>query len=331
MLQHKSKNGRKKKGMIILIAVISIIVIYLAIQYFLCSIAVKNGRIRLETYNSKEIELSYGTMTYVDKGEGDVILSVHGISGGYDQAFDTVADKVSDYRIIAPSRFGYLGSDVPGNHTPKEQVKAFIELLDRLNIDKVYLLATSAGGTVAIRFALDYPERTKGLILYSSAAPFSEKPEKYAEYQGPPSFLCNDFGMWLLSPFFKPIMGMEKDTIYSMLPVSERREGMMIDATVTNPDMAKNFDEYIIENLRVPVLIFQAKDDLMSKYEFIEQSVHRYPNCTFIAFETGGHLMDGNGAEIDAELEKFLQEHRREAGFIQFRYGKFILYSENNN
>jgi len=79
-------------------------------------------------------------------------------------------------------------SDTPDNPTPQEQAKAFVELLDNLGIDKVYLLATSAGGTVAIRFALDYPERTKGLILYSTAAPLIDKPESYQEYQGPPSF-----------------------------------------------------------------------------------------------------------------------------------------------
>ena len=283
---------------------------FLIVQYILCGIAVKNGYQRLETYQAQSITLSYGTMTYVDKGAGDVILSIHGISGGYDQGFDTVADKVSDYRIIAPSRFGYLGSDMPDNPTPKEQVKAFVELLDVLEIEKVYLLATSAGGTVAIRFALDYPERTKGLILYSSAAPFVEKPGKYSEYQGPPSFLCNNFGMWLLRPFFKPIMGMDSSTIYSMLPVSERREGMINDVTITNPDMARKFDDYQIEDIKIHSLIFQAKDDLMSKYEYIEQSVHRFPSCTFIVFETGGHLMTGNDEKINTELERFLSENR---------------------
>lgn len=29
-------------------------------------------------------------MSYVDTGKGEVILSVHGIFGGYDQAHDTV-------------------------------------------------------------------------------------------------------------------------------------------------------------------------------------------------------------------------------------------------
>lgn len=72
-------------------------------------------------------------MTYVD----EVILSVHGIFGGYDQAFDTCCDFISDYRIIAPSRFGYLGSDIKGDGMPAQQTSAFVELLDQLGIDKI--------------------------------------------------------------------------------------------------------------------------------------------------------------------------------------------------
>ena len=127
------------------------------------------------------------------------------------------------------------------------QAAAYVELLDKLGIDKVHLLATSAGGSVAIRFALDYPQRTKGLILYCSAMPPVEKPEKYAEYAGPPPFLCNDYVMFLLSPMFEPIMGMEPSTIYSMLPVSDRKDGVVLDASITNPDMARNFEDYTVE------------------------------------------------------------------------------------
>ena len=51
---------------------------------------------------------------------------------------------------------------------------------------------------------------------------------------------------------FKPIMGMEPSTIYRMLPVSKRKEGVVLDASITNPDMARNYGTYIIENLQVP-------------------------------------------------------------------------------
>lgn len=297
----------KKVIKIIVVVLVCIIALYLVVQFIRCGMEAKKAYQRLKTYNAKTISLSYGKMTYVDQGKGEPILVVHGIFGGYDQAFDSVKEKISDYRIIAPSRFGYLGSDVPKNPIPKEQARAFVELLNKLGIDKVYVLATSAGGTDAIRFALDYPERTKGLILYCSAAPLTKRPESFKEYQGPASFLCHDFPMWLMSPLFQPLMGMESSTIYGMMPVNERHDGAVIDASITNPDMARNFDEYPIESLKMKTLILHAKDDKLASYEATEKAVTRFPNCTFISFENGGHLMNGHAEEIEKALDKFIK------------------------
>ena len=211
--------------------------------------------------------------------------------------------------IIAASRFGYLGSDISGDGTPAKQAEAYVELLDKLGIDKVYLLATSAGGSIAIRFALDYPERTRGLILYCSAMPLVEKPKKFAEYAGPPAFLCNNYAMFLLSPMFEPIMGMEPSTIYSMMPVNDRKDGVVLDASTTNPDMARNFEDYPIENLQIPTLIFHAKDDKLASYNDTERAVSRFPDCTFVSFENGGHLMEGHGEEIKKAVCDFVMKH----------------------
>ena len=298
----------KRMWIYIVGGILLLLAAYLIVQGIRCSIAVKESKERLAAYGAETVQLSYGNMSYVDTGEGETILSVHGIFGGYDQAYDTCKDFSSDYRIIAPSRFGYLGSDIMGDGTPAEQATAYVELLDKLGIDKVYLLATSAGGSVAIRFALDYPERTKGLILYCSAMPFTEKPEKYSEYAGPPAFFCNDFTMFLISPLFDPIMGMEPSTIYSMLPVGDRKNGVVLDASVTNLDMARNYDNYRIEDLQVPTLVFHAKDDKLASYTDTENAVKRFPNCTFIPFESGGHLIAGHGEEIKEAVSKFIGE-----------------------
>ena len=268
--------------------------------------AVKESRERLAAYGAETVQLSYGNMRYVDRGEGETILSVHGIFGGYDQAYDTCKDFYPDYRIIAPSRFGYLGSDILGDGTPADQAAAYVELLDQLGIDQVYLLAASAGGSVAIRFALDYPERTKGLILCSSAMPFTEKPEEYPEYAGPPAFLCKDFAMFLISPLFGPLMGMEPSTIYRMLPVRDRKDGVVLDASVTNLDMARNYDDYRIEDLQVPTLVLHARDDQLASYADTEKAVDRFPNCTFISFESGGHLMEGHREEVREAVIQFI-------------------------
>lgn len=294
----------------ILTSFIIIIVLYLLLQGIRCNKSVKKSSKHLNEYKAETVRLSYGDMTYVDRGEGDVILSIHGIFGGYDQAFDTCKDFASKYRILAPSRFGYLDSDVLGRGTPAEQAKAYVELLDKLKIDKVFVLATSAGGSIAIRFAIDYPERTKGLILYCSAMPQADKPKRFPEYAGPPKVFCNDYIMFLLSPLFEPIMGMKPSTIYSMLPISKRKEGVVLDASVTNPDMARNYETYTIENLKVPVLVLHAKDDKLASYADVEKVLGRFPDCTFIPFETGGHLMSGHKNEVQKAVFDFIEEHK---------------------
>lgn len=306
----KKKAWHKRMWIYLVGGILLLLAVYLIVQGIRCNIAVKESKKRLADYGAKKVNLSYGKMSYVDAGEGETILCVHGIFSGYDQAYDTCKDFSSDYRIIAPSRFGYLGSDILGHGTPTEQAKAFAELLDKLGVDKVFLLSTSAGGSVAIRFALDYPERTKGLILYCSAMPFVEKPKNCPKYAGPPAFLCNDFAMFLFSPLFEPIMGMKPSTIYTMLPVNERKNGVILDASVTNLDMAKNYDDYHIEDLQVPTLVFQAKDDKLINYSETEKSVKRFTNCTFIPFESGGHLMEGHGKEIKKVVSKFIKNEK---------------------
>ncbi|PID70938.1 MAG: alpha/beta hydrolase [Flavobacteriales bacterium] len=253
--------------------------------------------------------LSYGNIEYLDKGTGEVILVCHGIFGGFDQGYESVKDLSNDYRIISPSRFGYLNSDILGKGTPEEQGKAYVELLDKLNIDKVFILGTSAGGTVAIRFALDYPERCKGLILYSSAMPETKKPAKINLHQAPPDFLCNNLAMYLISPFFKSIMGMESTVVKTMLPIDERKAGVKIDGEITNPDMAVNYDYYDIEMIKVPTLIIQAKDDKLTKYDKFVDSVKRFKNSTLKIFDSGGHLLVGHDKEIRETVSNFINMH----------------------
>ena len=294
----------------ILLFVILLLVIYLSLQRIRCSIAQRKSKKRLSSLNAKTLSCSYGKMTYIDEGKGEVILSIHGIFGGFDQAYETCKVFGEKYRILAPSRFGYLYSDIKGKGTPKEQAEAYLELINRKGIDKVFLLATSAGGTVAFRFALDYPERTKGLILFSSSLPYSEKPEKYPEYAGPPQFLCYDYAMFLISPLFQSIMGMDKSTIYGMLPIRERKKGVAIDAAITNIDMARNYDEYRIEDLKVPILILHSKDDKLASFESVKSVLHRFPRYQLVSFDKGGHLMVGHEKEVKEAVISFIEREK---------------------
>ncbi|MBO7486239.1 MAG: alpha/beta fold hydrolase [Spirochaetaceae bacterium] len=304
------KEKRKKKIIMTALCIVGIIVLALAINF----IAVRKTALdRFAVYEAKAktIDTSYGQISYIDEGVGEPFLICHGITGGYDQGFDVLSGRTADYRVIAPSRFGYPGSDMPKAATVDMQAEAFAELLDELGIEKVFITATSAGGTIAQRFALIHPERCKGLILYCSGYPAIEKPEEPASgIAGPPAAFCNDFVMWLISPLFKPIMGMERSVIKQIMPMKERKEGIVFDGDVVNKDHTNHYENYNLRNIKVPVLIIHSEDDKLANPEKAKYWSNEIPGCNSVFFSGGGHLMTGNSEEINHILDEFVEKNK---------------------
>ncbi|MFC4714330.1 alpha/beta fold hydrolase [Planococcus dechangensis] len=270
---------------------------------------------RLEQYETDSFKTASGTMAYVDEGFGETILISHGIFGGYDQGMVSLKGIVGDdYRKIALSRFGYPGSELPPMPTPQHQASVFAELLDHLNIEKAFILATSAGGAAALSFGLRYPERAKGLILVSSGVPSAKIAAEQAKSAGPPHALLYEFPIWLSTKFLGPILGLtfgskvDKEFLQTMLPIKPRRKGIETDAELTNLDMDVHYEKYPIEEIDVPILVIHAKDDPMAKFGSIEKFLTR-THAETVIFDTGGHLLSGHQTEGTAAIKKFITKH----------------------
>ncbi|GGT04333.1 alpha/beta hydrolase [Planobispora rosea] len=97
--------------------------------------------------------------------EGPVLLSVHAGLGGADQG-RLFADwlRKDGFRILSPSRPGYLGTPLESGRTNEEQADLLAALLDELGIDRVGVLAVSAGSPVGYTFAARHPGRIWGLV-----------------------------------------------------------------------------------------------------------------------------------------------------------------------
>ncbi len=284
----------------------------LAIQF---SIDNQRAYARLADFPVHEINTEFGMLSYLDEGSGEAILISHGIFGGYDQASVTLESIFGDdYRKISPSRFGYPGSASPQEPTPKNQAKAFLDLLNQLSIQKAYILTASAGGAAGIQFAIQYPERVKGLILLSSGVPGEKKTrEEITGLMGPPEPILHDFPMWLSTKYFgfvfKSMFASDIDnTIYkTMLPVSPRLKGILADENITNIDMNINYDDYPVEAITAPILVVHAKDDPMVKFADTQKFIARTHPETAI-FDTGGHLITGNGDAVSIKINEFINE-----------------------
>src|SRR3954467_7174861 len=105
-------------------------------------------------------ETASGVIEYADRGSGEPVLAVHGTLGGWDQGLVAAEFlRMNGYRIIAPSRPGYLGTPLSTGRTPAQQGDALAALLDVLAIDRIIVFALSGGGPAGYELAARHPHR----------------------------------------------------------------------------------------------------------------------------------------------------------------------------
>lgn len=107
----------------------------------------------------------------VEAGEGEPLLLIHGFFV-WSYFWRKVIPGLSQFaRVIAPDLRGFgLTERLPGKPLDLwAQAELMIGLMDQLGIKRALLCGHSMGGEVAMRIALRYPERVRGLVLASSA------------------------------------------------------------------------------------------------------------------------------------------------------------------
>jgi pimeloyl-ACP methyl ester carboxylesterase len=115
----------------------------------------------------RTIETRHGPIEYDLHGTaGAVVLSMHAGLGGADQG-RLFASWLQDdgFRILSPSRPGYLGTPLSSGRTLEQQADLVAALLDELGVERVGVFAVSAGGPAAYTFAARHPERVWGLVV----------------------------------------------------------------------------------------------------------------------------------------------------------------------
>jgi pimeloyl-ACP methyl ester carboxylesterase len=220
------------------------------------------------------------------------------------------------YQFLYVSRFGYLKSSLPKDASARLQAAVYKDLLDYLGIDQVFVFGNSAGGPSAMWFAIDYPERTKGLILHSSAVPvrllalpprllFESDFLYWSSVRAAPDKLI---GILLPDEIRTTLTNQEKaflieNVFLASLPISERTNGAIFDNEVSTPSV----NDVPFESIQIPTLILQAVDD-PREAEGGRELAERIPDSEFVGL-TGGHFLLRQERMVQTEIAKFIAKH----------------------
>lgn len=108
-------------------------------------------------------------------GEGEPMIQLHGAGFGHHNFGPVSPLLAEDFQVIDFDQRGYGQSDRPiQDYSMELWADDAAGLLDALEVPAAHIHGTSMGGMVAQTFAAKYPERTKTLIVNSSAAKLGE-------------------------------------------------------------------------------------------------------------------------------------------------------------
>lgn len=258
-----------------------------------------------DAIKAQTIETAEAQITYRDVGSGPVLLALHGGgpgATGWGNFGRNALDLRDQYRVIAPDQPGFGDSkftnDLGGEyHTTSARI--MFQLLDKLGIQQAHVLGNSMGGGVAMRMAMQSPERVGKLVLmgpyfrglgHQFLAPQHEGDAHLMHYFPNPSL--EKMRALIRTFVYDPatIEGIE-DVIkarYEMTLRPEIQAGYMRMAKkVADPDTRSSFDK--VASIAHQALLLWGRDD---KFCHLEQAfflMAALRNAELVVLKNTGH------------------------------------------
>ena len=255
---------------------------------------------------------------------GEPLLLLHGFTGSADAWSQVAARLSSRRRILAIDLPGHEAlrpeGDPPARITVEECVAHVLRFLDELRIRRVVLLGYSMGSRVALKFALDHPERVRALVLESASPGIADPAERAArrasdealaeriERDGLEAFV----NAWMAQPILAAprlppgILARER-----AMRMRHRPEGLAASLRgMGQGAMAPMWDALLL--LRAPALLLAGELD--AKYRDIAAKMAAHmPHARMAIVPGAGHRLHLDAPDEFTELvDRFLTELDRD-------------------
>jgi pimeloyl-ACP methyl ester carboxylesterase len=126
---------------------------------------------RYATNDSRFTDIDGVRLHYMDEGRGEPVLLLHASFMNL-RTWDSLAEALAvDFRVVRPDVLisGLTGPEPDGEYSFERNLELVLGLMDKLEIPRFSIVATSSGGIIAYRLASQFPDRVERLILVNSA------------------------------------------------------------------------------------------------------------------------------------------------------------------
>ena len=268
----------------------------------------------------KYISIGREEIAYLDEGQGDVVLMIHGnmsSSVHYEPLITRIKDK---YRCIAVDLRGFGDSSYNNRFDTLEELADDVALfMDALGLGPVYLVGWSNGGGVSLKLCAKYPEKVKkffdiegaghkGYPVYrkenykSTGEPYSSKEEMGADpIQVAPALACFEKGdaatmtvIWDATIYTVNKPTREQNELW-MSETLKQRNLVDLDWALANLNMSDEYTPYgkgdgTIHDIKCPVALTMAEKDIVVPDYMVMDNYNALGElATLLPYENCGH------------------------------------------
>lgn len=236
-----------------------------------------------------------GTKIYWEEhGAGEPLLLIMGLGGSQKEWRRLIPALSAKYRVIVFDNRG-AGETVASDEAFSISLMASDAkaVLDRAEIERAHVLGMSMGGMIAQEFALNYPEKTRSLILAVTNCGGREAvpaaPEVLMTLQGR-GIRSPEDAFWAMAPFIYDA-NTPREIIAEDLAA---REGKFVKPE----DFMRQLQAIIfwqgtrsrLSNIKVPTLVLHGKNDQLIPSANAGILADQIPNAELVELENSSHI-----------------------------------------
>lgn len=269
----------------------------------------------LQAGRGKTIE-AYGLQTnYLEAGEGDPIVLLHGSGPGvsaYTNWRRIIPVLASRYRVIAPdlAGFGYTERKPDFSYNMKHWGKHLLAFLDALDINQANFVGNSFGGSLALATAARFPERFRRLCLMGTPCDeFNMTPGLRSGWDYTPSYANMKKAMSHF-PYDPSIITdelVQERYETSLIPgAQEGLRKLLAKPEESGETRLSGVPEKVVAGIEIPTLVLHGREDKVVPTEMAFRIARSMPNADLCVLSKCGHWVQ---AERFDDFIRLVQGH----------------------
>jgi haloalkane dehalogenase len=274
-------------------------------------------------FQSHFLPLEKNKLHYVDEGQGEVILMLHG-NPTWSFFYRNLAKHFSkNYRVIVPDHMGCGLSSKPQDYeyTLKSHIENVCHLVDELKLKDITLVVHDWGGAIGMGLATRHPLLIKKMVVMNTAAFRSiEIPARinilrnplgewfirqFNGFAGPATVMASKKG---LSPLVKKGFTLPYDNFESRIATAKFVQDIPMNETHPTYHTLKEIEEKLT-TIKAPVLLLWGEKDFCFTMNFQKKWLHFFPKARSVTYPGAGHyLIEDEKDAVISEMEQFLKD-----------------------